>query len=338
MANNIDAPILLIGGSGVVGSITATILRRMYRDLPIAIGGRDIAKAEAVASGIDGAVAVQVNLERPDLGLSPDRRFSALALFVKDDWLHAAAEAQARRIPYLSISSGAFEIAPEVALHIRNPGAAAMMLSSQWLAGAAVLPALHAARDYAAIDSIRVTALLDERDMGGPAAYADYERITGHAPFAMIRHDGDYFWVGGELAESTLVDSAGREVPAQAYSPLDSVSLAAATGAASVRLDLAIGETPARRAGDHHSTEIGIEIAGTGKDGVPRRSVHRIVHPAGQAPLTALFVALGLEGLLGLASGTPATPGLYLPERLIDPEDAVRRLAEFGADFSQVAA
>ncbi|MFD2497845.1 hypothetical protein ACFSTI_01845 [Rhizorhabdus histidinilytica] len=99
MANNIDAPILLIGGSGVVGSISATILRRMYPDLPIAIGGRDIAKAEAVASGIDGAVAVQVDLERPDLGLSPDRRFGAFALFVKDDWLHAAAEAQARRIP-----------------------------------------------------------------------------------------------------------------------------------------------------------------------------------------------------------------------------------------------
>jgi hypothetical protein len=55
------------------------------------------------------------------------------------------------------------------------------------------------------------------------------------------------------------------------------------------------------------------------------------VHPAGQAPLTALGVALGLERLLGLDGDEPVAPGLYLPEVLIDPAYFVRRMTESGA-------
>lgn len=42
-------PVLIIGGSGIVGSQAARTLRRLHPDLPIAIGGRDLAKAETVA-------------------------------------------------------------------------------------------------------------------------------------------------------------------------------------------------------------------------------------------------------------------------------------------------
>lgn len=47
--------------------------------------------------------------------------------------------------------------------------------------------------------------------------------------------------------------------------------------------------------------------------------------------MTALGVALGVERLLGLNGGTPAAPGLYLPEVLIEPAYYVRRMEEFGA-------
>eukprot|EP01035_Chromulina_nebulosa_P012254 gene12254-16342_t len=39
------APVLIIGGSGIVGAQAARALRRLHPALPIAIGGRDMAKA-----------------------------------------------------------------------------------------------------------------------------------------------------------------------------------------------------------------------------------------------------------------------------------------------------
>lgn len=67
--SNSSSPVLIIGGSGVVGSATARTLRRLHPELPIALGGRDLAKAEGVAATIEGATAVAIDLNRPDLGL-----------------------------------------------------------------------------------------------------------------------------------------------------------------------------------------------------------------------------------------------------------------------------
>ena len=67
-------PVLIIGGSGVVGSWTARTIRTLHPDLPLAIGGRDLAKADAVARDIGGATGIKVDLDRPDLGLSGDQR------------------------------------------------------------------------------------------------------------------------------------------------------------------------------------------------------------------------------------------------------------------------
>ena len=68
--SNLD-PVLIIGGSGFVGARAAATLRELHPDLPIAIGGRDMAKAGAVASSLGHANAVAVDLARVDLG-QPD--------------------------------------------------------------------------------------------------------------------------------------------------------------------------------------------------------------------------------------------------------------------------
>ncbi|MGO4831151.1 NAD(P)-dependent oxidoreductase, partial [Rhizobiaceae sp. 2RAB30] len=97
--------------------------------------------------------------------------------------------------------------------------------------------------------------------------------------------------------------------------------------------DLAYGESASRRRGEPFSTEIIIELTGRKHDGTSGSSYHEIVHPDGQAPLSALGVALGVESLLGLGGGTPAAAGLHLPELLIEPAYYVRRMEEFGARF-----
>lgn len=331
MSASAKKPVLIIGGSGIVGSKAAKILRQLHPELPITIGGRDLAKADAVAREIGGAEGARIDLERPDLGLPATNAYSAIAMFLKDDSLNSLKYAQTHGAAYLSISSGTFEIAPEVAHYIHQPKSAPILMASQWLAGTATLPTLHFANEFQTIDSIEIAALLDEQDMGGPAAYADYERITKAAPSSLILKNGKWLWATGEDAVASFKSVDGIEMQAQAYSPLDIASLAAATDAASIRLDLAVGESASRRRGEPFSTEIIITITGQRKDGSTARVRHEIVHPAGQAPLTALGVALGIERLLGLAGGAPAAPGLYLPNVLIDPAYMVQRMEEFGA-------
>lgn len=123
-------PVLIIGGSGVVGSWTARIIRSLHPGLPLVIGGRDFGKAEAVARDIGGAAGVKIDLDRPDLGLADGEAFSAVAVFVKDDRLSAMRYAQHHRIPYISISSGTFEIGPEVAQYIHAPDRAPILLQA----------------------------------------------------------------------------------------------------------------------------------------------------------------------------------------------------------------
>jgi hypothetical protein len=330
------APVLIVGGSGVVGAQGAQALRRLHPGLKLAIGGRDRGRAEAVAAGLGDAEAVVVDLHRADLGLPADARFSAVVVFVKDERLNTLKYALHHRLPYISTSSGSFEIAPEVSWHLRHPGRSPMLLASHWLAGAATLPALHFAAALRKVERIGIFALLDEHDMGGPAAAADYERLTTAAA-AQILDRGQWRWVRGEDAASVGTSVDGTPVAASAYSPMDVVSLAAATDAHSIRLDMALGESASRRRGEAFSTEIVLELEGEDADGRPVRQRHELVHPQGQAPLTALGIALGVERLLGLDGAAAPAPGLYTPDLLIDPAYFLRRMREAGTQVRSLA-
>lgn len=330
MSASTRAPVLIVGGSGVVGSRAAATLRRLHPDLPITIGGRDLGRARAVADEIGNADAVAVDLARADLGQPHDRRYSAVVMFVKDDTLHSLAFAQARGVPYLEISTAAFELGPAVGLFAHRPTSAPILLDGNWLAGSATLAALHFAREFEAVESIEIAAVLDDQDVGGPAAYVDFERQTKTLSSALVLADGKWSWVSGEAASRVFKAVDGHEMNGQAYSLLDVLSLAAATGASSIRSVVALGESASRRRGEPFSTEIILEITGTRSDGTTARVRHELVHPQGQAPMTAVAVAVAVERLLGLAGGPPVPPGLYLPHVIIEPELMVRRLEQFG--------
>ena len=329
------SPVLLVGGSGTVGTLAARALRRLYPRLPLTLGSRHRARAEAVAESLGRADAVRVDLQRPDLGLPSNARYAAVIVFLRDDTLNTLRFAQDRGIPYLSLSTGSFEMAPEVARHIQRPSASAMLLQSHWLAGAASVPALHFAREFARVDRIDIGAVLDEQDMGGAAASADYERLTSAAPRPLVLTEGRWDWATEAGLHRSFKAVDGSLMAGQAYGPFDAFSLAAATGARSIRFDLAMGESTHRRRGLALSTEIVIEITGELPDGSPGAVRHDIVQPRGQAPLTALLVALGTERLLGL-DGEPAVPaGLYLPDVVLDPARVIAQMQAFGAIFSR---
>jgi hypothetical protein len=126
MTQLISNPILLMGGTGAIGRLSARALRTAYPDVPLLIGGRDLVKSRQVASEIGQTEGVVIDPRADDLGLG-DRRVRAVAVFYADERLAGLRFAQGRRVPHLSISSGVNEIAPEVASYMHSPNAAAIV-------------------------------------------------------------------------------------------------------------------------------------------------------------------------------------------------------------------
>jgi hypothetical protein len=324
-------PILLVGGVGIVGRHAARYLRTAHPDVPLLIGGRNLARAEAAAAEIGGAQGVALDLTHDDLGLG-ERPVSAVAVLFTDERVAALAFAQARGVPHVSISRGINEIAPEVAAFIHRPTAAPIVLGTEWLVGATTVPALEFAKAFGRVHDIAIGALLDEQDAFGPAAQADLERQTKSVPAALARRDGAYVWRIGDDANGRFRAVDGTEMQASAFSPNDVVGLATATGAPNVQFNLALGVSSSRRRGKPMSTEIVIELAGEDHAGKPLRTRHAVIHPQGQMPLTGLGVAMVLERLIGLDGHPPTPAGLYFPYQLLDPAAYLSRLKQMGGE------
>lgn len=327
----ITDPVLLIGGSGIVGRRTIEYLRRFYPDVPLLIGGRDREKSEKVAHRIGNAGAVQIDLGAGDLGIGTQAVGCVATLFM-DEAIAGLRFAQARGVPHISISPGIIELGPEVAAFITNPGAAPVVLGTEWLVGATTIPTLRFAKEFHKLRRIRIGALLDEQDDFGPAANADLERQTKTMSAALSRRDGAFVWRTGDDADAQFLAVDGTEMKASALSPNDVLALAMATGAPDVEFNLSVGISSSRRRGEPFSAEIIIELEGEGQDGSSRRTRHAIVHPAGQMPLTGLGVAMVIARLTGLDGKKPVPPGLYFPYQLLDSDDYFRRLAEIGGE------
>ncbi|MEV0246638.1 saccharopine dehydrogenase [Nocardia sp. NPDC050712] len=327
--------VLIMGGSGQAGADTATLLRRWHPALPLTIAGRDLARAQRVADRLGAADAVTIDLARDDLGLPPDREHSAVVATLWDKHLRGLGYAQDRGLPYLSISSGLVDIAPEIVASAQRASAAPILIASHYMAGLGVLATLDAARAFDRIDTIRLGAVLDEQDAGGPAGLADLERWSTATSAGLVRRDGVFTWIAESDAATEVPSVDGTLLPGQIVGILDVPSLALATGAPNVRFDLAIGESASRRRGEPASTELRIDLAGTDRTGTPLVTRHQLVHPEGQRPLTALAIALGVERLLGLR-GAPVPPGIHTPEALHDLDYVAARMVEIGAVFRRV--
>ena len=322
-------PILLMGGSGAIGRQTARFLRAVYPDIPLLIGSRDLAKAQEAAAAVGQAAGVMLDPGAGDLGLGRSS-VSAVAVFYMDHAVAGLRFAQARGVPHLSISSGVFEIAPEIATYMHKPDAGPVVLGYEWLVGATTVPTLDLAKAFSRVDDIVIGALVDEKDTGGPTVAADFEHLSAMMPAALTRRDGSYIWRAGDDAKVRFRGVDGTEVAASGFSSIDVVGLAAATGAPNVQFNIATGVTSTRNRGEPMSTEILIELAGEDPAGRPLRTRHAVVHSEGSAPLTGLGVAMLLERLIGLDGDAPTLPGLYFPYQLLNPAAYLARLKRTG--------
>jgi hypothetical protein len=325
-------PILLLGGTGQIGQRTARTLRARYPDLPLLIGSRNEAKAQQVASGLGHAEAVVVDAHADDLGIGT-RPISAVAVLYADARLASLRYAHSRGIPHLGISSGIYEVAPEVAIHMQRPDAAAIVLGYEWLVGATTVATLACAKAYTRLDAIRIGALVDEQDQGGPAVAEDFERLASVMPSVLARKDGAFVWRNGDNTCCSFQAIDGSLVAASSFSSIDIAGLAAVTSASDIVFAIGTGISSSRRGGGAKSTEIIIELSGLDATGASRRSRHAVVHPGGAAPLTALGVTMVLERITGLDGKPAQRAGLFFPYQVLDQAEYLERLAQEGGQL-----
>jgi hypothetical protein len=326
--------VLFAGGAGSVGRTAVRWFRKRHPTVRVLIGGRNLQAASEIVQEVGEAEAVAIDLDQPHLGLSDDTAVAAVVMLAPEAGLKGLGYAQDLGIPYLNINAAITEIGPELAMFAYRATAAPVVLTSHWLAGAATFLALNCAKGFDRIQSIKLGAIVDEKDSVGPAAIEEMERVHGAAPAALIFKDGRRVWLSGDDAKGKFEAVDGRSLDATAFSTFDTASLHAATGAPDIRFDLVNGESSSRRRGGEVGTEIVVEIQGEA-DGRMKRSQSTLEFKHGTASLTGLSVVLSLESVLGLNDRTPAQPGLYLPELLSDSQWFLDELRSGGATINE---
>jgi hypothetical protein len=260
----------------------------------VLVGGRNLQAAGEVAQEVGAAEAVAIDIDKPHLGLGDDVTVAAVVMLAPEAGLKGLSYAQDLGVPYLNINAALTESGPELAMFAHRATAAPVVLTSHWMAGAATFLALNSAKGFEIVQSIRLGAIVDEKDPVGPAALEDMERVHGAAPPAMIFEGGRRVWLSSDAAKGKVESVDGRSLDATAFSTFDTVSLHAATGAPNVRFDLVNGESSSRRLTAPAATEIVVEIEGE-DDGRTKRSRSMLEFKHGTASLTGLSVVLGTE-------------------------------------------
>lgn len=323
-----SAPVLLIGGYGVTGKAVARLLRSRHPELALTIAGRDLNAASAFAKEI-GADASSVNLAESDTGLDK-MNASAVIVLAKDAGLYGLSWANNVGVPYIAVSSAAFEHGIDVTHALSKPQNAPIIFAGHWFAGAVVLAALALSADFDKVDSVVAGVTIDRNgEDGGPASVADFARISRSTSATLARIDGVYIWETDDENRHIYRGASGELIEGNGAVSLDVVSIGASLSAANVRVLESWGTS-------HHYTrtgiaadELSIEVRGK-RNGVANIARSVLTLPRTQSSLTAICIALMLERALGLDGGHLAKHGVYTPEIFMNPDSFMSLLREAG--------
>jgi hypothetical protein len=339
------APLVVVGGYGLVGAQAATLLRQRNPRLKLVLAGRNPAKATALASTLDAATAhVDVCAERPLARLQ--ERPAAILATVPDPADRLLAEAMREGIPIADVDRAEAVSVLDATLHAsRERPTAPVLLAGAWKGGTAALLAAALVRAVASPSRIDLTVVVSSRDRVGDGAWrfsrrwawphhAVSDRMRGIAhPFTGVR---------------PVRCPEGQERASVRISTLDQVTLPMTFDVATVETRLAMLEAPKlwavvvlKRSGALRVLErprmVGVrrrllERSGGGDmssftvavTGADRTVAIDAIDLQGQAHFGAVGAALAAERVLGLAD-------VRLPAGVSFPEQSARPAADIAA-------
>lgn len=323
-----NEPVLLIGGSGVTGRAIAKLLRARHPDLRLIIAGRDIEKARAFAATVD-AEAISLDIEAPFSSLQ-DFDACAVVTLVKDATLEGLSWAQDRGIPYIGISSAAFEYGIDLVHALCRKQSAPVLVAGHWFAGAVTIAAIDLARSFEKVQSVTAGITIDKNVAGGgPASVADFERVSRSTKATLARINGVYVWEDQAQYRQPFRSVGGEMVVGGGAVSIDVAAIGAATSARNVRVLENWGVSHSYLSNGTPAEEISIEIEGL-IEGHPRTKRMTLQIPNNTGSITAISVTIALERMIGLDGNSALEAGVYGPENLIAPGEFIDRLIQSG--------
>ncbi|MCR8645993.1 hypothetical protein NV379_25555 [Paenibacillus sp. N1-5-1-14] len=320
--------VLIAGGYGMIGSHAARHLRRINKEVEIIIAGRNPEKGKALAEELGNASVALLDIINVDSSLDAVGDIDLIVAALQDPadkLIHAAI---ARDIAHIGITKLIGDISPITFAAIQTPLSKPVLLLGHTDAGINMYVAQKASEDFSSIQSIQLASLYDPNDPIGPMNASEFDDNGGMSEQALIRKDGNWEWVKvSDNIRQIHIDGVSLDgVP---YQLLDVPSLAGTTRAPNIRVDILQGESIGTKAGQTPSHDVYIEIEGILKTGeeVVRKVV--VSNPNGQAHETGLGIAIAIDGVLNLV-GKPNSGGIYLPETLVNTDDAIHRIEESG--------
>ncbi|MFJ4187295.1 saccharopine dehydrogenase [Kitasatospora sp. NPDC089509] len=339
------APLLVVGGYGVVGAQVSRLLRQRHPRLPLVLGGRTPRHARALAASIGAStVTVDVGAEEP-LAALPERPAAVLAV-VSDPDDHLIVDAMRRGIPIADIHraapAGILDITVAAA---RERPPAPVHLSGSWFAGLGALSAAAAVRELGAAERVDITVLASTDDRVGPDSWGFGERLAW--PYYPM-HDGRRRPTQplSDLREVRCPDGVVRA--AALIGTLEQSTAPLLLRVPTVRTRLALqsraslyGLVGLKRSGTlrllarpglRRVRSALLERPGTGDfagltvtaSNATRSVSVELLDPSGQAHLSALGAVLAAERVLA----PDTAPGISFPEQYAEPAadlDALRR-------------
>lgn len=344
------APLLIVGGYGLVGGQAARMLRQRHPDLPLLLGGRHPDGGRDLADSIGArTVPIDVGHEQPlaSLGSLVPTPAAVLAV-VSDPHDHLLVDAMRRGIPIADVNrAGNASILDVTVAAARERPSAAVLLSGSWLAGLSALMAAAAAREVEDVERIDIWALSSSDDRVGPDSWGFSDRLAW--PYYAMR-DGRRRPTHPLTGLQQVRCADGHERPAVLIGTLEQTTLPITLGVPTVETRMAL-QSPAalygliglkrsgalraltrpalrgarsallQRPGDGDFA--GLTVTAHGRTGTA--SVD-LLDPRGQAHLSAVGAALAAERVLG----ADLPPGLSFPEQSADPESDVGALRQAG--------
>lgn len=351
--------IVLAGGSGIVGTQVAQMLKRRMPQSDLIIAGRNIETAQTVASTVGGS-ALRIDVNAPVLPDTLDG--SLIAGLTNDPSDHLLKLALVRGMPYVDITRWTERLKQGLVTTAGHGDLQApAVFASAWMASLAGLMVRYASRDLPVINVVTLDILFAVSDQAGPNSAAYMDRLS--EPFYTL-HNGQWTRRLGMLDGHLVSFENTGNYKTYRFDTPDQSSLPLITGAKTVDARIGFDDRKAtallhllvrsgiwsllsrpmfdnvRKAilfnpGNGAEHRIKITVKGQDATGKPVTKILEINDPSGQTHLTALGAVLQIENLL-----SPAAPiaGSYLGETLLDPTYVVAQLKEENVSVTETFA
>jgi len=346
------APVLIVGGYGVVGAQVAAILRRRNPSLPLMIGGRTIDKAHRLAANLGNATGVHFDIDdAASIARLPEQPGLIVVAVndLRDVTLRAAVDAG---IALVDITRWTARVRDLEAICAAGTLRAPVAQASAWMACLPGALARSAAADLESVDSIDIAILYALKDKSGDDSVEYMDRLS--VPFPVTRNGRPETAVPfQESRKTTFANDYAATV--YRFDTPDQHILAKLTGAQNVGAYIAFDDrttttllrllvrsgiwrllsgerfTKLRRGLLHNpgpgaAHHVRVDVAGSSGGRRVQRTI-QISDAAGQTHLTAVGAALQVEWLLGRNGFVGAGNGMLYGEQ-IGPDTALRAALE----------